>query len=103
MSVPEPKLVVETVYRLLQTRSRRRALRCLSREQEMTLAELARAVSAESRDGGSVEETKIRLHHVDLPKLAENEVVEYDEEKKTVSLLATGRRLVSYLDDSQNR
>lgn len=50
---------------------------------------LARESTDSAADSAAVERIELKLHHVDLPKLADADVVAYDPETRTVS---RGRR-----------
>lgn len=86
----------ETVHRLLASEERRTVLRYLAGcEGTATVPELARQVtdSTESEAEGGRGDTHLRLHHVDLPKLAEAGVVEYDRDVESVRLTDNGQQL----------
>jgi hypothetical protein len=71
-------------YRLLADDRRRTALGVLTeREPPITLEALAEEVAARESDAGGreadpVDRIRVELHHVHLPVLAENDLVEYD-------------------------
>lgn len=96
MTVPKSSPDVGTVCTWLESEDRRQTLDLLARNGEMTLGELAQGlcVGGEKRDR---EQLKIRLHHVHLPKLADDEVIDYDPENKVVSMTGEGHRLHSSL------
>lgn len=99
-------LTPDQVFDALGNDWRRRALFVLwTREEPMTLAGLADETVAErcdtSVDEVSAEQRKraaTSLHHVHLPKLADNGIVDYDPHGNTVELTASRRDLEPYVD-----
>lgn len=86
-------LTLDTLFEVLAHRRRRQVLRILGENGEaMETEELARSLAAsEDRDGNgeppaeAVRSVHRSLYHVHLPKLAEVPLVEYDEERGTVT------------------
>jgi hypothetical protein len=86
----------DAVYMLLADRDRRAVLEYLGANGgTATVLELARRISdsagrmSESKKG----DPRVRLHHVQLPKLAAAGTIDYDRGAKAVTLTACGRRL----------
>ncbi|ELY57696.1 DUF7344 domain-containing protein [Natronolimnohabitans innermongolicus] len=115
INLPEPTIVSESgleataaVMGLLAAQRRRALLRYLERvDGAATLSEVAEAIATETRrsdpavisdhaDAASraVRDTRISLHHVHVPKLAEADAIDYDPETETLTLLERGRTLL---------
>ena len=84
---------LDEFYQLLGSASRRRVLYYLQEHPEITLEELSDVVAGwkaveEDAVVGPRERDRIRisLHHTDVPRLAESDVVEYDRESREVAL-----------------
>lgn len=79
---------------LLADQRRRYVLQCLDgRSTGMALADLATDVAALERDADprdvspdAIERVYVSLYHCHVPKLADGDVVDYREERNTVSL-----------------
>ncbi|WP_440763690.1 DUF7344 domain-containing protein [Natronorubrum sp. DTA7] len=96
---------VDQLLSLLATHRRRHALYYLRELEVATVDELARLVTdepsplAESADlDDRIEETKLALRHVDLPKLTARDIVEYDRRSGTVRYRQPSARLTTLLD-----
>ena len=92
MSEPTPDVATDAALRLIASHRRRRILQYLRENWEggvplETLAgEIAGSDTTESPDSRTgVERAKIELHHNHLPKLAEHDVIEWDQEKGVVT------------------
>ncbi|ELY62912.1 hypothetical protein C489_20401 [Natrinema versiforme JCM 10478] len=71
----------------------------------MALADLADEVAALENGTGTAEVSKAdakdayaSLYHADIPKLADADLVEYDQDQKTVALTQTAAELRPLLD-----
>lgn len=74
-------------YRLRSSQQRRAAIEVLSGETErLSIDDLAREVTARTPVDRTLDQVKVRLHHVDLPMLADAGVVDYDREERTVTV-----------------
>lgn len=72
-------LGADETARLLSEESRRIVLRYLFREDgSTTMEELSRAVADRREADDVLERTNIRLHHIDLPMLADYGVIRWD-------------------------
>lgn len=99
-------------YAVLSARERRAILRRLAgTDRPVAVADLTRAVARELRSGDAdhagadaepsaerLRELRIRLHHCDLPKLADHDVVTVNRERRAVTLLERGERIAGYLN-----
>lgn len=90
--MPEPRL--DTVCDALAAQKRRDVCRYVAATDRdvVTLDDLAGYVESEVRDSGSPSgttdsgrETRTRLHHVELPKLADAGVIEYEPGRRVVT------------------
>lgn len=112
--VSVPADAAADVYEVLSARERRATLRCLAgADRPMAVADLTREVARELRSAAAddaatdsepsperLRELRIRLHHCDLPKLADHAIVTIDRERQAVSLRERGERIARYLDDA---
>ncbi|SDJ38100.1 DUF7344 domain-containing protein [Natronorubrum texcoconense] len=96
---------VDRLLGLLATHRRRHALYYLRELEVATVDEVARLVAekpsstAESTDiDARIEETKLALKHVDLPKLTARDIVEYDRRSGMVRYRQPSARLTTLLD-----
>jgi hypothetical protein len=81
-----PDLTLSTASKLLKKPARRATIRYFSTKETATaeLTELATHVHEEVGDFTSAEQAQITLVHTHLPKLAEHDVIEYDNRSETV-------------------
>lgn len=90
---PEP-IQLETLFRVLATRRCRTTLSCLeSRDRPQTITALAARVTAVEHDGAGavpaeIDRVRLLLHHSDLPRLDDADLVTYDRERGTVERAA---------------
>ena len=95
---------VDQLLDLLATHRRRHALYYLRELEVTTVDELARLVTKEPGPTESadiddrIEETRLALTHVDLPKLTARDIVEYDRRSGTVRYRQPSARLTTLLD-----
>lgn len=90
---PSPEIAADTIYELLSNRRRRYFLECLAEHgYSLTLADLADEVAAREHDAHVAdvcEEEVLRiyltLYHQHVPKLAEADVVRYDQDGDLVA------------------
>ncbi|MFB6185096.1 MAG: ArsR family transcriptional regulator [Haloarculaceae archaeon] len=87
---------VDSVYRVLTDRRRRRAVVALDEhEPSATVDELCRWLrDGEGDDGGA--DVGVELHHVHLPKLVDAGVVTYDGDR--VTLTEHGKRVADVVE-----
>lgn len=99
-------------YEILSARERRAALRCLAAADfPVAIADLTRDVARELEHPGAddpdrgtepsperLERLHIRLHHCDLPKLADHGLLVIDRDRRAVTLQERGERIAGYLD-----
>jgi len=90
---PLSRFADDEFYRALSSRRRRRILAFLLNERECSRDELATVLAEwESTDMGSMstrndyDRIQLDLHHIQLPTLAENDLVAYDPERGTVTI-----------------
>jgi hypothetical protein len=86
----------EDVVRMLQYPDRWTVLSVLAGRESVPLHELATALKRRRAVGEEPSDTQVeaRLYHVDLPALADAELVDWDTETRTARLRAGGRELV---------
>jgi len=104
--VPENQLEwdTDTVCSLLGHELRRAVLRCLMAESgPVALDDLSEKLAGADHRTGADERLQVRLHHMHLPKLAEENAIAYDRDTAAVSITRDGRRLVEYLDEIESR
>ncbi len=104
--MPENQLEwdTDTVCSLLGHELRRAVLRCLMTESgPVTLDDLAEQLGGADRRTAAGERLQIRLHHMHLPKLAEENAIAYDRDTTAVSMTRDGRRLAECLDEIESR
>ena len=98
----DDSLSTGALFDALAAAERRLVLRFLSDCEFMVpLADLAAGAvardanedPAEVVDGRTVERTKVQLHHVHVPALADAGLVDYDTRSKMVALTAAGERV----------
>ncbi|WP_438267525.1 DUF7344 domain-containing protein [Haladaptatus halobius] len=77
---------LETVFKLLADAQRRALLRYFTDEDtdSAELAELVDHVHEEVDNVTAPRQTRIALIHIHLPKLAEHDIIEYDQREHTV-------------------
>lgn len=77
---------LDSLFELLANRQRRRVLGYLVEADDgvATFSDIIDHVVAESGDSTDEERVAINLHHTHLPKLEDENVVEYDERSETV-------------------
>ncbi len=99
-----PQLSDDTVHALLSDSQRLHLLSLLNRSGQRKIDDLARKLAAReqnTRPANISEETQqriaIELHHNHLPRLAEHDVVSYDQDE--VVLMDVFDELESYLND----
>lgn len=94
----------EKIHYVLSNARRRRTLKLLKREKGdaelRTLAELiAEAESGKSPPPRSLQKSVYNsLHQTHLPKLDEHGIVDYDEDRKTITLESRARRVDLYME-----
>lgn len=81
----------EGLFGVLSNRRRRYALRCLEAcETPMAVADLADELARRETDGPAVrdvrERLRISLYHRHLPKMADADLVSFDEDDRTVDI-----------------
>lgn len=93
MSSPSDSAPLDAIFDLLSNQRRRYALMCLSEHQSLTLADLAEQVTSREQETSILEipeEDVLRVYmslwHAHIPKLAEADVVVYDQERDLVHL-----------------
>lgn len=69
----------------------------------MTRDELAREIAHTSGQPESTERILTALHHVHLPKLADERAIQYEADEGVVSLTARAERFLECLDSIENR
>ncbi|ELY41120.1 DUF7344 domain-containing protein [Natronorubrum tibetense] len=93
---------VDQLLNLLATHRRRHALYYLRELEVTTVDELARLVTDEPDPTTDIderiEETRLALMHVDLPRLTARDIVEYDRRSGTVRYRQPSTRLTTLLD-----
>jgi hypothetical protein len=88
---------LDTVFELLAPERRRNALYVLYRHSgPMTLADLAEEVAA--LEDAPTARVAAGLHHVHVPRLAEEDVVEYDADEGLVRLSEPSDRFRAFLE-----
>jgi len=94
---PGPRVrSLDAVFELLAPERRRNALHVLYRRSEpMTMTDLAEEVAA--LEDAPTERVAAGLHHVHIPKLAEEGVAEYDADDGLVRLSETSDRFRAFL------
>ncbi|WP_436345469.1 DUF7344 domain-containing protein [Natronorubrum sp. FCH18a] len=97
--------VVDRLLGILAAQRRRYALYYLREHDVATVDELARLVSEELEDASAstdtddrVDETRLALRHVDLPKLTAVGIVEYDYRSETVRYRQPSARFATLLE-----
>ncbi|MFD1562576.1 hypothetical protein ACFR99_03250 [Haloarchaeobius amylolyticus] len=95
---PDPtgieSIAADTALEILSNRRRRCVLQCLlPYDNPLALADLADEVAALENGTGTTDVSKadakdiyVSLYHVDIPKLADADIVEYDQGQNTVTL-----------------
>lgn len=104
--MPENQLEwdTDTVCSLLGHELRRAVLRCLMTESgPVALDDLAEQLAGADHRTDAGERLQVRLHHMHLPKLAEENAIAYDRDTAAVSITRDGRRFVEYLDEIESR
>lgn len=82
-----PDLAIDTVAHLLSNRRRRLVLDVLEDAELASLSELSESIADEEEaDAGSKARKRvyIALHQCHLPKMDENNVIEYEEDRKVI-------------------
>lgn len=99
-----------TIHRLLSDEQRRHVLSCLTDHGSMALPDLADEVAAREHDASlpqvpddAVLTTYLTLYHTHIPKLAEADVVRYDQDQDLVALGEHADRLRAYSSSAYNR
>lgn len=98
-------LAIDDAFELLSVARRRYVLHCLVQETEpVAVGELAERVAAweagttpEKLDADDRERVYASLYQIHLRKLADADVIEYDERNDLVTLLTNARRIEPYL------
>lgn len=97
-------LSLETLHGLLGRRRRQHVLACLNQHDELALADLAEEVAVRECDEPITEiseDAVLRIYtslwHAHVPRLADANVVEYDQDRDVVSLGANAAQLEQYL------
>lgn len=92
-AAPTESISLDAIFDLLAHHRRRQTLACLREHGSLALADLAEEIACHERDQPITEipeEKALRVYsalwHSHIPKLAENDVVEYDQEMDTVRL-----------------
>ena len=99
-----PAIPLDTLFALLATRQRRRVLYVLRREQTVAVDELAeRILRRHDRSAGPSarerrHEIETILHHQDIPKLRDADVVDYDPDRERVSATDRLHSMEPYLE-----
>ncbi|MFC6764673.1 DUF7344 domain-containing protein [Natrinema soli] len=112
--VPDPtdieSIAADTALEILSNERRRYVLQCLPPvDNPMALADLADEVAALENGTGTADVSKedskdvyVSLSHADIPKLADADIVEYDQVQNTVTLTQNAaelRPLLEVVDD----
>ena len=109
-SGPEPtgieSIAADTALEILSNERRRCVLRCLlPYDNPMALADLADEVAALENGTGTTDVSKedakdvyVSLYHADIPKLADADIVECDQDQNTVTLTQNAAELRPLLD-----
>lgn len=104
MSSPSDSLSTDRVFDLLSSQRRRYALACLSEHESLSLADLADEVTRYERNtpiSEIPEEDVLRVYtslwHTHIPKLAESDVVTYDQDRDLVRLGENADRIESVI------
>ena len=86
-----PALTTDTLFSLLAAADRRRVLSTLIDGPDRSVETLAQSIVGSQREqaNDAVERCCIQLHHNHLPKLANEQLVEYDSTESSVTLTAT--------------
>lgn len=99
-------VAADTALEILSNERRRHVLHCLLPDDSpMALADLAAEVAAMENDTGTTDVSKedakdvyVSLYHAAIPKLADADVVEYDQVQNTVTLTRNAAELRPLLD-----
>lgn len=100
-------LSTDTVLELLAHPLRRELVDCLrAYEETLTLADVADEIAVATSDGvplteiapETVAEIYMELYHTHIPRLADHEVVRYDQERDLVALSENADQLNPYLE-----
>lgn len=104
----DPAPDIDEFHQLLGSAPRRRVLYYLQEHPESSLEELSDVVAGwKALEGETVvgprerNRIEVSLHHADVPRLAETDVVEYDRESREVTLVPLPDRLSRILRDSR--
>lgn len=94
------------LFSALAHQRRRYALACLTRHHVLTLADLADELAVREHgmtiDGipaDAVTDIYLSLYHCHVPKLADANVVEYDQDQDLVSITADGKVAHAWLEE----
>ena len=95
----------DVVFDLLANQRRRYVLRCLQKfEDRMALTDVADEIARWENETNhtdtseeEVERVATSLYHVHIPKLADADIVEYDQEQNVVALLKNAEQLAPFL------
>lgn len=106
----ETELSKDEIFYLLKNRRRRDIVRYLmDNEGEATLSELAEHIAAWENDidvqalnSGQRKRVYVALYQTHLPKLAENEIIEYERNRGDVTLTENAEHLKTYLVDDES-
>lgn len=98
----------DSAFAALASERRRTVLRCLqTADAPVAMADLARDVVARERDAHArdvpeeaIERVYVSLHHVHLPKLADEGYLRYDDNRTSVVLTDDAELLESILDQA---
>lgn len=99
-------LDADRVFDLLSNQRRRFVIHCLQKyENPMALADMADKIAVWENDTGisnvSAEEVKrvyISLYHTHVPKLADADIVEYSQDRDSVTMTDTADEIQSHVD-----
>lgn len=104
MSSDSDNLPLDTVYTLLADHRRRYALRCLKEHGSMRLPDLAEEVARQENDTsipdlceGEIKHVYMELWHAHIRKLADADVVEYNQDQDAVMLADKADRVMRFL------
>ncbi|WP_225333321.1 DUF7344 domain-containing protein [Halomicrobium urmianum] len=96
---------LDTYFTVLSNQRRRRVLDCLREyETPIALADLADEVAVREYDSPvteipaeEVKEIYVSLYHVHVPRIADADLIEYDQEDDLVTLLDDGQELIEVI------
>lgn len=87
----EPELTESELHKLLADKERRLALEILADRTNMRLTDVATEIAAQNAKDGTlqskaIDQVKVRLHHIHLPKLDEFGLIEYNPKSGRINV-----------------